>query len=263
MIEHDVSNRLLSFLANAVAVPALPAGFGNRPALTAQMTATIMLPGPGLALVPMPSGEVTVMTVNQPLPGGVVKDDVAQNALWTGWKAARAGWRSHLIVSTLGMASGLERTRAAVRDILLVAQELTLALPIDGVYWAGSDLMQAPADFRAAVAGNPLPVSVLVRCNWWQASRAVPPKLFAQTHGLGAFGLPELIDETGCPDPVASHSRLLNLASYLIANGQVIGDGETVGNDQGGVRVHHSQGTGGEPMLALRSVEKEGAAWPR
>ena len=123
--------------------------------------------------------------------------------------------------------------------------------------------MQAPAEFRAAVAGTPLPVSVLVRCNWWRAERAVPPKLYAETYGLAAFGLPELIDETGCPDPVASHSRLLNLASYLIANGQVIGDGETVGNDQGGVRVHHFRGGSGQLMLALRPVEQEVAAWPR
>ena len=97
MAELDGSSRPLSFLTSAVGVPALPSGFGNRPALTARMTAAITLPGPGVALVPMPSGEVTIMTVSQPLPGGVVKDDVlvaqgAERALdgvegGTGWMA--------------------------------------------------------------------------------------------------------------------------------------------------------------------------------
>jgi len=121
-----------------------------------------------------------------------------------------------------------------------ILSQLTAAVvetaPAIGVLWEPADAVWPADEFRAEVddAGEQLPVRMLVSVKLGPdegPSRDGFPMLYGLTWGLSAFNLMEI--ELRCFDgkPLEMVGILLDMASYLIKHGPVIGDGHTVGHD--------------------------------
>ena len=98
-----------------------------------------------------------------------------------------------------------------------------------------------------------MPVQLLVRCNWRvEPGREKLPGVSATTLGLDSLGLPEIKQSPSQENPVALRNRLLNLAAYLIVNGPVFRDGDTIGIDERSqARVRHGHDDSGKAILIL------------
>jgi hypothetical protein len=121
-----------------------------------------------------------------------------------------------------------------------ILSQLTAAVietaPAIGVLWEPADAVWPADEFRAEVdeAGETLPVRMLVSVKLGRdecPGRDGSPTLYGLTWGLSAFNLMEI--ELRCfeGDALEMVGILLDMASYLIKRGAVIGDGHTIGQD--------------------------------
>ena len=209
-------------------------------------------PEDGSAILPMRSGMVVVMSINAQMPLPDQQDDLAQRAIWDGWRGRGARWRRHAIVGAFGTAASLEAARDAAAAVLKVAAILASTTDAEGVNWKGNPLFHRAADFVTHCQADAIPPQVVIHPQFYEAvGPDGRPGLGAVTRGMRMFGLPEL-DYLPGGEPGAVCNRLFNLSAYLLANGPVLGDGDTVGicgQVQGHVR--HVRDHAGELMLSV------------
>jgi hypothetical protein len=168
------------------------------------------------------------------LPLSSLLDDGVQKAAWPGWQQAAAAWRSHVVVSTLNSIESLDERRAAIADLLRVSCEFGARIGVDGLGWEGSRLFFPFSKAEQMLQRSPFPPELLVR--------PVGTAVGLTTRGLRTFGLPEVRDMTRGSEPSTAVPRLWNFATYLIQNGLVTRDGDTIGTDErGSARSSHTR----------------------
>jgi hypothetical protein len=209
----------------------------------------------GPLLLPMRSATVAVMLVDAPLPLPAISDDQARFLGWSSWRIESLTWRRHAIVTALSNATSLPEARALAEEVIFVAAALAEKSGARGVEWVPSVLFYPAAEFVRRALSRPLPPELLFRLDWRGYLPPAGPGLGATTRGLRSFGLPEFDCPPTGEKPDRIYHRLMNLSSYLLANGMVLNDGDTIGFDeQRQARIRHSPDTGGLFRLIIEPI---------
>jgi hypothetical protein len=219
------------------------------------------LPGEAM-LVTIEGKPYTVISVEQPLPRDAWHSAVELDRVWPEASEAMAQQRAHLIVASLtAPASHGDAMEMAAAISMITAAIVSLSDAL-AVIWSNGDVISEARTFQMqalGLANRQLPIDRWIGFTWLDG----PPTdkgertLACLTTGLRPFVGRELEFLPAPLPPVTIAQRLIGTCQYLIANGLVLGDGETLGISQSErIRVRHAaQGQRpGVPVLKL-SVE--------
>lgn len=202
----------------------------------------------------VPGGVIVLSAMPFPYPAGELVDDLAQRGAWPTWREDCRAWRSHLILAAI-LTDRSFAARDMAANALRTASVVASHTGADAVGWSGNLLFHRADQFAAAVARAPLPVDILVRCLWRGRPGPAGAGLGARTRGLDAFALPEIDHPPTGEDIATIYTRLMNLSSYLLANGMVLNDGDTIGTDaRASMRVAHGRDDQGRLVLTLQQL---------
>lgn len=163
-----------------------------------------------------------------PIPGGEAEVNADGNFLWPSGREEAAAHRAHVIV-TLAGGSGESTPVAsalALSKLALVALRLFDGI---GVYWGAASVCHSRESFESACEGmsdEQLPVLVWLR---FQFVRDDDGSTFFYTLGMPAFGLMDIEVDRVEGEPGELFGFVADIAHYLLQNGPVIADGNTVG----------------------------------
>lgn len=176
-------------------------------------------------------GEVSVVlgVMPAPVPWSDLEGPCATSVLWPEAQTEVQAHQAHVIVTVSGELDPIALTTALTKLTAALMASSDLAL---GVFWTNAALLVPKAlfhDFAVEVLpfGPPLHIWVDFRVGMIDADHSA-----AFTCGLAALGLMEL--ETRCaPEaPGDLRERLMAIAGYLISEGPVIADGDTLGESE-------------------------------
>lgn len=175
-------------------------------------------------------GKTLVAVANMPAayPASDLEGPCSTSILWPDATADLKDHQSHTIVSTIGELPPLEASTLLTKVVAAVLGQSELAL---GVYWSNASLLIPKhlfLEFSSEVLpyGPPLDLWVDFRVGRldtrWSAGF---------TTGLAALGHMEFETSKSPEDPGRLRERLQNLAHYVVLNGKVIQDRDTIGAD--------------------------------
>ncbi|HMP02277.1 MAG TPA: DUF4261 domain-containing protein [Gemmatales bacterium] len=195
-----------------------------------------------------------------PIPWSDLEGPCQTSWLWDEAEAALRPHQAHIIVTVMGEEDPVERSRLLTQFCAAVLATCPEAL---GVFW-GSAALLVPAKVFLDVArevmpeGPPLFIWVDVRVGLGDDG-----SLCAYTAGMEALGHMEFETENAPEQPGELRDRLFALASYLVENGPVIKDGDTVGQDASEqIRVVYADSVFGTEGKVMR-LEYGGVKRPR
>lgn len=185
-------------------------------------------PDGGAQVVPCDGSLLITGLVDAPLPRHHWQNWSDQAWWWPEAADVMAANQAHLIVSSAWHQSN--RLDAHVKHTLVI-RELIDQLPAVAVSW-GSVLVSADqfaGEFHRFQSEQVLPVRLWVMI---QISGDGEGGTIVSTLGMDAFGLMEIEANSAPMEPQDALQFVNNLADYLISNGPVIEDGDTVGGSQ-------------------------------
>ena len=206
---------------------------------------------------------ITLLHVDRPVPQGTFERAIASNQVWREAGSRLALHRSHAIVGALRSASTHSEALHIAARVALVAATVSDLGGAIGVYWEPGETVTEASAFREAAMrlrqGVP-PVEAWVQLLWLNGpvTPAGERTLAVVTTGLRPFIGRELEFLPIALPPVEIAQRVLGLIQYLLLNGPVLEDGDTVGvSEAEAIRVRHeTQGRRpGVPIMTL-SVER-------
>lgn len=173
-------------------------------------------------------GRATVAKMGAPIPWSELEGP-CQTSWW--WETACQDLQAHpnhFVVAVMGAAGDPLDAALQLTDLVAAVLETTPAL---GVYWGSGTLVTQRELFLdlAREAGRETPPIMA-----WVDIRVFPNDDGTRTvftTGLDAFGLMEIESEGARGESEEIWAFVQNLASYLLNQGPVINDGDTVGPD--------------------------------
>lgn len=162
-------------------------------------------------------------------------DDLAQVAahsrLWPADQPVPVDYRAHTIVTVFSAADDAGHPDALARSVLLsrvVATAIGMNAGVQAVYVGAAEHVVHPEVFRA-LARDLLPEPLVPAWIAFNVGPRPEGPMTGHTRGLGALGLMDV--EIPATDDAAAEvlDRLVGIAEYQLANGPVIGDGDTLG----------------------------------
>lgn len=167
-----------------------------------------------LALVPVP------------IPWADLEGPIATAWYWPEARQALEGHKAHAVVAL----KGTEDARVA-RTLMLtrLAAAVTASAKAAGIYWG--PVVHSPTDFVKAAKqmdDETLPVHLWVN---FQVYRDDTGKGLVTT-GLEAFGLSEIEVRGRNSDATKLFETAFNVAHYLLTNGPVVSEGDTIGGSE-------------------------------
>jgi hypothetical protein len=197
-----------------------------------------------------------------PLPWSDLEGPCATSWLWPKAAEELRPHKQHLIVTVMGEASALERTKLLTQVVASIAATCPQTV---GIYWGNATLVISPPVFRefaTEMLPDGLPLFI------WIDFRVGPGpggKMAGFTHGMTAFDLMEIETLNSPEQPGELRERLFGLCGYLIENGPVIRDGDTVGEDANEkIRVIYAPSSFGHEGQVMRldySTAKKKSWW--
>lgn len=162
-----------------------------------------------------------------PIPGQEAEANADGNILWPNGKEAAAGHRSHVIVTNVGAGEQTPvQSALAVSRLALAALKLFDGL---GVYWGNAHVCNSRElfeEFCGNMSEDSLPVPMWLR---FQFVRPANGEVGLYTLGMSQFGLMDIEVDRCRRDVQDLFEFVSNIAHYLIQQGPVIADGNTVG----------------------------------
>ncbi len=201
----------------------------------------------------------TIIAVDQPLPKDAFARALELNRVWPEAAAAMGRQRAHLIVAALASPQSHGDAMEMASAISATVAALTTLTDAIAVVWSTGDVITEASSFHKSALGiaqHQLPIDTWIGFTWLDG----PPTpqgqrtLAALTTGLVPFVGRELEWLPAPLSPVTIAQRLIGTCQYLIANGPVIGDNETLGiSAEERIRVRHApQGQRpGVPVMLL------------
>jgi hypothetical protein len=186
-----------------------------------------------------------------PIPASELAGPIETSVFWPDAGKDLAQSRGHLIVSLM---TELEVDPIELRKQLtmVVASVLVGCEGAQGVYWGDATMLIRSDVFREmAVESLPDPAVML-----WIDFRVGPvgkDKAAGFTTGMEALGLMEIECDAANEPPLQFRDRLLGIAEYLVANGLVIQNGHTIGQDmQERIRVVYGKSSFGHESAVMK-----------
>ncbi len=184
--------------------------------------------GESTLLFDIGSTKIALMFMDQPFPWSDLEGPCATSVLWKDAQASLQDHRAHIIISALGELTAIGQATLLTQVTAAVLGACDSAL---GVYWGNAALIVPKPifiDFAVEVlpSGPPLHIWVDFRVGTGENGGSV-----GFTTGMSGLGHRE-IEAIDAPEaPGALRDRLTALCGYLLENGPVIHDGNTVGAD--------------------------------
>jgi hypothetical protein len=205
--------------------------------------------------------DVIIGKMPAPFPWSDLEGPCATSVLWKNAAAEVRQHQLHWIVTAMGELNPIELSTLLTQATAAALATCPAAM---GVYWGNATLLVPKPIFidfaeQFLPEGPPLPIWVDFR-----VGMDSPKTSSGFTAGMKALGHLE-IEAQGSPEPPRElHDRLTSLCDYLLANGPVIKDGDTVGEDANErIRVVYSPSAFGHagPVMRLK-YETPSAAKP-
>lgn len=165
--------------------------------------------------------------IPMPIPNEEAEANADANLFWPDGKTEAAEHRSHVIVTNFGA-----KDQTPVQSAIVVSKLALVALDLFdgiGVYWGNARVCNSREVFEGFcdnLSDEHLPVPVWLR---FQVARASDGKVGLYTLGMNQFGLMEIEVDRSPMDRQDLVEFISNLAHYLIQQGPIIADGNTVG----------------------------------
>jgi hypothetical protein len=161
-----------------------------------------------------------------PIPWSDLEGPCATSWLWKDAAAVLRTHTAHLILTVSGEEGPVERIRLLTQ---VTAATLAACPAAVGVFWTHAAMVIQPplfCDFATKLIERPLYIWVDFRVGPNAAG-----KTSGFTTGMESLGHMELETEDSPEPPGELRERFFGLANYLLDNGPVIRDGDTIGED--------------------------------
>ncbi|MCA9068927.1 MAG: DUF4261 domain-containing protein [Planctomycetaceae bacterium] len=215
--------------------------------------------GPNDNIITIRQGDETVgflAHMPAPIPDEEAEDNADGNFLWPNGREEAAEHRSHVIVTNFG---GEEQS--PIESAITVSQLALVALSVFdgiGVYWGNACVCNSRPifeDFCENMSEDHIPLPVWLR---FQFVRSSDDEIGIYTLGMQQFGLMDIEVDRCQWDGEELFEFVSNIAHYLIQNGPVIGDGNTVGgSEEERILVRHLPSMTEEDRLVYKIVFEE------
>ena len=195
---------------------------------------------------------VALALMPAPVPAGDLEGPCATSWMWPKGRSANEvkAHKSHLLVTCmLGKATGIQRRLIISQVIGLLAKDPNVM----GIYWAEAGMIHYPEVFMGMA--EPGDVDLLATNMWidFRVGKNPDGTSTMFTQGLAALGLME-IEYPKCKMPPAELREWgQNIAKYLLDNGLVLLDGQTLGataDEQ--VKIRHTKSQFGAKGKVIR-----------
>lgn len=164
-----------------------------------------------------------------PIPWSDLEGSCSRNWLWPNASAELRNHRVHVIVTVLADCEPIERLKLLTAATAALVETSETAV---GVYWCDSKVVM-PAkmfrDFAVTLIPDSFPLYVWVD---FRIGKDSDGKVAGYTSGMTALGHMEFETWASSEPPGELRERFLGLAHYLLENGPVIEDGNTIGEDE-------------------------------
>ena len=175
-------------------------------------------------------GSVMSMVMPAPIPDPDLTAGVERAWLWPDAEAELAGHTAHLAVTTFaGPDDPVDRAKLLTYCVAAVLHACPQAL---GVYWGDAEtviLGKLFVDMATKLLPDELPVYLWVNLMVGPGPKGVTG---GATRGLAGLGHKEF-ETDSCPLPPGElRERLHDFTQYVLANGPVVRDGDTIGADE-------------------------------
>lgn len=204
----------------------------------------------GIASLKLRNGDLFVAPVPVAIPWSDLEGPCATSLLWKNAATDVKPHRAHLIVTILSELNEIERSTLLTQATVAVLAACDAAL---GVYWGNASLLVPKPIFvelaeRILPHGPPLDIWIDFRIGWQEQKRSA-----GFTQGMKALGHMELEARDWPEKPSELRDRMQGLARYLLDNGRVIKDGDTVGQSASEkIRVVYVRSTFGHDALVMQ-----------
>lgn len=210
---------------------------------------------------------IVVLFAPRPLPPDSYAQALNLNRIWPDAGPAMAAGRGHVVIATAAEVTTHGMALNASAYVSFVASVLIDMIPSIGVVWTNGQALRIAADFRSntlSLLERKMPV-----LNWvafWiltaPPSAAGLPQVVLMTSGLMPF-IGREIEWMPSTQPLpALFERLIGTCTYLIENGPVIGDGETLGQTAAEKIRARYVAQGQRPGIPVLQLTEESALAP-
>ncbi|MGL6096791.1 MAG: DUF4261 domain-containing protein [Fimbriiglobus sp.] len=194
--------------------------------------------------------DVIIAVMRAPIPWSDLENPCQASWLWKDAESALRGHTSHLIVTLLSQDGPIEQSRLLTQ---VCASILATCEQAPGVFWSNGNLLvpsKVFQDFARDILPEGPPLYI------WVDFRSGPTstgKTGGFTTGMAALGHMEFETETARESPGELKERFFALANYVLENGPVIKDGNTIGEDANErIRVVDSASAFGQEGQVMR-----------
>jgi hypothetical protein len=200
-----------------------------------------------------------------PIPWSDLEGPCKSSWLWPEATEKMRGHSSHVIVTVMSERPPVERqTLLTQATASLVATTQATA----GVYWGSSTLVMSPemfCDFANKVMPDSPPLFAWID---FRTGSSKNGQVRGFTTGLRSLGHMELEALDAAETLGGLKERFFGLAGYLLENGPVIKDGDTMGEDEDErIQIVYSDSTFGQEEQVMRLVyessKQKGSWWRR
>lgn len=189
-----------------------------------------------------------VNVLPRPIPGGEVVEAARASWLWPNAADAIEGYGAHAVVFA---QDSEERTAPLVANTRVTAAVLA-ATDALGVYVGGAGMLVPAEVWRELATTLSVPAPLWLNVGAVQEGR-LRKRVSAHTAGMAQFGLMDIEVVHSPKRPGDLKTWVCDLASYLVAEGPVLADGNTVGAaDDERARVTFAPSSLGRPGLVYR-----------
>jgi hypothetical protein len=241
------TNALMPELAAAPAVAKTPA---NSPSVLLQVGKSI----------------IVLMFIDRPLPPDALFTAFATERLWPTAKSEVAPHKAHVVASVMNMPETFAERREAAVHLTAVLGALCRTAPVIGVNWSDAETITKAAllpDWVLQVRQGKWPIHLWAQFIWFggQTDAQGRRMLGILTRGLRTFVGREIEFEPVALPPETVYDRVCGVVSYLLTQGMVLKDGDSVGiSAREKIRVRHGVIEGQNiPVLRLRLETAEAA----
>jgi hypothetical protein len=175
---------------------------------------------------------ISVIFVDASVPADLVEWPLKLNSTWPDAAAVVERSRAHIIIGGLREKATHDDVFEQALAVTLIAATISQYLPVEGVIFPDAERICSPNELRRGamrLANRQVPGELWSTIQFIAESAAGGRRIGALSYGLMPFIGRELEFQPADIDLEGVAKRMLGLSHYLIVNGPVIKDGETVG----------------------------------